>query len=43
MADLARRVTVRPIVSRELALADAVAAHHAVMETSTLGKIVLIP
>jgi NADPH2:quinone reductase len=35
--------TVRPIVSRELALADAAAAHHAVMETSTLGKIVLIP
>lgn len=35
--------TLRPIVSRELALADAAVAHHAVMETSTLGKIVLIP
>jgi NADPH2:quinone reductase len=35
--------TLRPIVSRELALADAAAAHHVVLETSTLGKIVLIP
>lgn len=35
--------TLRPVVSRELPLADAAAAHHAVMETSTLGKIVLIP
>ena len=33
----------RPVVSRELPLAEAVAAHHAVMEASTLGKIVLIP
>jgi len=33
--------TLRPVVSRELPLADAAAAHHAVMEASTLGKIVL--
>jgi NADPH2:quinone reductase len=35
--------TLRPVVSRELPLAEAAAAHHAVMEASTLGKIVLIP
>jgi NADPH2:quinone reductase len=35
--------TLRPVVSLELPLADAAKAHHAVMETSTLGKIVLIP
>ena len=35
--------TLRPLVSRELPLAEAVAAHHAVLEGSTLGKIVLIP
>ncbi len=35
--------TLRPIVSRELPLADAATAHHAVMEASTFGKIVLIP
>ena len=35
--------TVRPVVSRNLPLAEAATAHHAVMETSTLGKIVLIP
>lgn len=35
--------TLRPVVSRELPLAEAAAAHHAVMETNTLGKIVLIP
>lgn len=35
--------TLRPVVSRELPLAEAVTAHHAVMESSTLGKIVLIP
>jgi NADPH2:quinone reductase len=34
--------TLRPVVSRELPLAEAAAAHHAVMEASTLGKIVLI-
>lgn len=32
-----------PVIGRELPLADAAAAHHAVMETHTLGKIVLIP
>lgn len=35
--------TLRPIVSRELPLAEAVSAHHAVIEASTFGKIVLIP
>jgi NADPH2:quinone reductase len=35
--------TLRPVVSRELPLADAAVAHHEVMESSTLGKIVLIP
>lgn len=35
--------TLRPVVSRELPLADAATAHHAVMEASTYGKIVLIP
>jgi len=35
--------TLRPEVSRELSLADAATAHHAVMEASTFGKIVLIP
>lgn len=35
--------TLRPVVSLELPLAEAVKAHHAVMEASTLGKIVLIP
>jgi len=35
--------TLRPIVSRELPLADAATSHHAVMEASTFGKIVLIP
>lgn len=35
--------TLRPIVSRELPLTDAAVAHHAVIEASTLGKIVLVP
>lgn len=35
--------TLRPVISRELPLAEAAVAHHAVMETSTLGKIVLVP
>jgi NADPH2:quinone reductase len=35
--------TLRPVVSRELPLAEAAAAHHAVIEASTFGKIVLIP
>lgn len=33
--------TLRPVVSRELPLSDAAVAHHAVVESSTLGKIVL--
>ena len=35
--------TLRPVVSMELPLAEAAKAHHLVMETSTLGKIVLLP
>jgi NADPH2:quinone reductase len=35
--------TLRPVVSRELPLAEAAAAHRAVMEASTFGKIVLVP
>jgi NADPH2:quinone reductase len=35
--------TLRPVVSRELPLAEAPAAHHAVLEASTFGKIVLTP
>lgn len=35
--------TLRPVVSREFSLADAALAHHAVMESSTLGKLVLRP
>jgi NADPH2:quinone reductase len=35
--------TLRPVVSREIPLTEAATAHHAVMESSTLGKIVLIP
>ena len=35
--------TLRPVVSMELPLAEAANAHHLVMETSTLGKIVLLP
>ena len=35
--------TLRPVVSREIPLAEAATAHHAVMESSTLGKIVLLP
>jgi len=35
--------TLRPVVSREIPLAEAAAAHHAVMGASTLGKIVLVP
>jgi NADPH2:quinone reductase len=33
--------SLRPVVSRKLPLADAARAHHEVMETHTLGKIVL--
>jgi NADPH2:quinone reductase len=35
--------TLKPVVSREMPLAGAAIAHHAVMEASTLGKIVLLP
>ena len=35
--------TLKPVISREIPLAEAATAHHAVMEASTLGKIVLIP
>jgi NADPH:quinone reductase len=35
--------TLRPIVGRQLPLADAPRAHHAVMEPGAYGKIVLVP
>ncbi len=35
--------TLRPVVGRELPLADAPAAHEAVLEPGALGKIVLVP
>ncbi|MBI3986688.1 MAG: NADPH:quinone reductase [Lentisphaerae bacterium] len=35
--------TLCPLVSKELPLADAANAHHTLMETSPLGKIVLVP
>lgn len=35
--------TLRPVVSRELPLTEAATAHHAVLESNTSGKIVLIP
>lgn len=35
--------SLKPVVSRELPLSSAVEAHHAVMESSTHGKIVLVP
>lgn len=35
--------TLRPVVGKELPLVEAAQAHHLVMETSTYGKIVLIP
>lgn len=35
--------TLRPVVSREMPLAEAAAAHHAVIEASTCGKIILTP
>jgi NADPH2:quinone reductase len=35
--------TLRPVVGRELPLADAPRAHHAVMEPGAYGKIVLVP
>lgn len=38
-----QRGTLRPIVSRELPLAEAATAHRAILETSSLGKLVLVP
>jgi NADPH2:quinone reductase len=35
--------TLRPVVSRELPLTAAAEAHHTIMETSSWGKIVLVP
>lgn len=35
--------TLNPVVSQEMPLAEAARAHHDVIESSTLGKIVLIP
>jgi NADPH2:quinone reductase len=35
--------TLRPVIGKELPLAEAAQAHHLIMETSAYGKIVLIP
>jgi NADPH2:quinone reductase len=35
--------TLRPIIGKELPLAEAVRAHHEILETKAYGKIVLIP
>ena len=35
--------TLRPIIGKELPLADAPRAHHEILETGAYGKIVLIP
>ena len=35
--------SLRPVISRGLPLSEAVEAHHAVIESSTHGKIVLLP
>ncbi len=35
--------TLRPVIGQEIPLADAPKAHHAVIEASAYGKIVLIP
>jgi NADPH2:quinone reductase len=35
--------TLRPVIGRELPLSDAAQAHRAVMESGTIGKIVLVP
>lgn len=35
--------TLNPVIRREFPLADARAAHEAVMQSGALGKIVLIP
>jgi NADPH2:quinone reductase len=35
--------TLRPVVGKELPLAEAAQAHHLIMESSAYGKIVLIP
>jgi NADPH:quinone reductase len=35
--------TVKPVISRELALADAPRAHQLIMEPGASGKIILLP
>lgn len=35
--------SLQPVVSRELPLAEAAAAHHAILESSSFGKLVLVP
>jgi len=35
--------TLRPVIGKEFALAEAVEAHRAVMKPGALGKIVLVP
>jgi NADPH2:quinone reductase len=38
-----RHGTLRPVVGRELPLAEAARAHHEVIEGTAYGKIVLVP
>ena len=38
-----RAGTLRPVVGRELPLADAPRAHHEILESAAYGKIVLVP
>lgn len=38
-----RRGSLRPVVGREMALADAARAHHHIMERPALGRLVLVP
>jgi NADPH2:quinone reductase len=35
--------TVKPVIGRELALADAPRAHELIMEPGAFGKIILLP
>jgi NADPH2:quinone reductase len=38
-----RAGTLRPIIGRELPLAEAARAHHEIIESPAYGKIVLVP
>ena len=43
LAEGARAGTLKPIVGKELPLAEAARAHKEIIESSALGKIVLVP